>query len=63
MENKITLTDMYGKTYTITNFQDFLRHIETYHTLRGEGDGSIHEENGYYFRVTPEFYTMLKRFS
>ena len=59
MKNKITLNDINGKAYTISNFEDFLQHIKTYHTLHGVGDGSLHEENGYYFRVTPEFYEML----
>ena len=36
------------------------RHIIKYHTEDGKPDGSIHEENGYYFKVDNEFYNKLK---
>jgi hypothetical protein len=42
--------------YTIPDVQVFKNHIEKYHSYNGKGDGSLHEENGYWFRVTDAFY-------
>ena len=42
--------------FRILNFQ---RTYIKYHTLDGKPDGSIHEENGYYFKVDNEFYNKL----
>ena len=42
--------------YTIPDVQAFKNHIEKYHSYNGKGDGSLHEENGYWFRVTEVFY-------
>jgi len=53
----VQIKDDYGKMYTITDVQAFKNHIEKYHSYNGKGDGSLHEENGYWFRVTEVFYT------
>ena len=37
----------------------FKNHIEKYHSYNGKGDGSLHEENGYWFRVTEDFYNYI----
>ena len=42
--------------YTIPDVQEFKNHIEKYHSYNGKGDESLHEENGYWFRVTDAFY-------
>ena len=42
--------------YTIPDVQAFKNHIEKYHSYNGKGDESLHEENGYWFRVTDAFY-------
>ena len=54
------LIDIYGNEYHVQDIQAFKEHIIKYHTYNGEPDGSIHEENGYYFRVDDEFYNNLK---
>ena len=46
--------------YVIQDIISFKEHIIKYHTLDGKPDGSIHEENGYYFKVDNEFYNKLK---
>ena len=52
----VQIKDDYGKMYTIPDVQAFKNHIEKYHSYNGKGDGSLHEENGYWFRVTEVFY-------
>jgi len=41
------------------NLEEFKNHIKKYHTVNGKPDGSLHEENGYYFRVDFNFYKEL----
>ena len=52
----VQIEDDYGKKYKIEDLNSFKRHIKKYHSKDGKGDGSLHEENGYWFRVTEEFY-------
>ena len=52
----VQIKDDYGKMYTIPDVQAFKNHIEKYHSYNGKGDESLHEENGYWFRVTDAFY-------
>ena len=54
------LIDIYGNEYVIQDIISFKEHIIKHHTLDGKPDGSIHEENGYYFKVDNEFYNKLK---
>jgi len=54
------LVDIYGNKYVVKDILAFKEHIIKYHTLNGNPDGSIHEENGYYFKVDNEFYNKLK---
>ena len=54
------LIDIYGNEYIVQDITTFKEHIFRYHTHNGEPDGSIHEENGYYFKVDNEFYNKLK---
>jgi len=54
------LVDIYGNKYVVKDILAFKEHIIQYHTLNGNPDGSIHEENGYYFKVDNEFYNKLK---
>jgi len=49
----------YGKQYTIKDLKAFKDHIKNYHSHNGKGDGSLHEENGYWFRVTEDFYDFI----
>ena len=53
------IKDDYGKQYTIKDLKVFKDHIKNYHSHNGKGDGSLHEENGYWFRVTEDFYDFI----
>jgi hypothetical protein len=50
------IKDDFGKDFEIRNLARFIDHIEKYHTVNGEGDGSIHTEDEFVFRITKEFY-------
>ncbi len=58
----ITIKDDYGKDYKILDVQAFKNHIEKYHSYNGKGDGSLHEENGYWFKISEEFYKKIMSF-
>ena len=53
------IKDESGKDYKILNLKAFKGHLEKYHSFNGKGDGSLHEENGYWFKVTDEFYKRI----
>ena len=54
------IIDIYGKVYKIPDMVSFLEHIERFHTFNGIPDNSIHEENGYFFRIDKEFFSNIK---
>ena len=45
------IKDLNGRNFEILNLNEFKHHILKYHTKNGLPDGSIHKEDGYYFRV------------
>ena len=51
--------DLDGREYKIYNIEEFKNHIEKYHSYNGKGDGSLHEENGYWFKISEEFYKKI----
>ena len=51
--------DLDGREYKIYNLEEFKNHIKQFHTVDGKPDGSLHEENGYYFRVDKSFYDLF----
>ena len=53
------IEDIYGKEYTIPDLNNFKAHINKFHTLNGIPDNSIHEENGYYFKIDDRFFKIL----
>ena len=55
----IVIKDDYGKDYEVSDLQGFKNHLEKYHSFDGKGDGSLHEENGCWFRVTEAFYSYI----
>ena len=59
----VKIQDIYGKDYNIADLESFVSHIKKYHTINGIPDDSIHEENGYYFRVNKEFLKVLNNIS
>ena len=52
----ITIKDDFGKNYVIKDLKKFKKHLLDFHSKNGKGDNSIHEENGYWFKVTDRFY-------
>ena len=51
MNKKLILKDLNNRDYCINDFERFKKHILEFH-----GSGStIHEENGYYFRIDQKF--------
>ena len=53
------LQDLYGKEYRVPDLEAFKKHLQQYHSHQGKDDGSLHEENGSWFRVTEEFYSAV----
>ena len=53
------IKDLNGRDYKISNLKKFKKHIKKYHMINNLPDGSIHEENAYYFRVDKNFFREL----
>jgi len=53
------IKDLNGRNFEILNLNEFKHHILKYHTKNGLPDGSIHKEDGYYFRVDNFFFKKL----
>ena len=49
-----------GREYKVEDVNRFYQHLIDFHTDNSIGNNSVHEENGYYFTVTPSFYEVLK---
>ena len=50
-----------GRKYAIQDINMFFKHLTDFHTVNGNGNNSLHEENGFYFTVTYEFYHSVKK--
>ena len=50
------IIDDFGKVYTVKDLNAFKQHLAKYHSKNGKGDGSLHEENGYWFTVSVAFF-------
>ena len=57
---KIIIQDDYGKNYVIEDLIEFKNHIKNFFSINGEGDNSLHEENGRFFTITREFFRHIK---
>lgn len=55
----ITIKDDYGKEFSIPDIKKFKKHLLDFHSKNGKGDNSMHEENGYWFKVTETFYEQV----
>ena len=55
----VKIKDIYGRDYIIEDLDRFISHLEDFHTVNGKADGSLHEENGYYFKVTQDFLNQI----
>ena len=53
------IKDVYGNFYSIKDLTSFKNHIIKFHTINGVPDNSIHEEDGYYFKVDQELYNQI----
>ena len=51
----VKIKDIDGRDYIIEDLDRFISHLEDFHTVNGKADGSLQEENGYYFKVTQNF--------
>ena len=49
--NKNIIKDINGRKYLIKDLSEFVKHIREFHNF----GSSIHEEEGYYFRVNEAF--------
>lgn len=57
----VELIDDYGKRYTLEDLDRFKQHLIDFHSYNGKGDGSLHEENGYWFKITDAFFQKVIR--
>ena len=53
------IKDIDRNDYIIYDLDNFKDHIVKYHTINGQPDNSIHEENGFNFLINSDFYTKL----
>ena len=53
--------DNNGKKYLIKEINKFYKHLIEFHTDAGKANNSVHEENGYYFTVTEDFFERIKK--
>ncbi len=59
MTKKIVLKDLNNRNYTVEDFDRFRSHINSYHSK----GSSIHEENGFFFRIDDNFRAKLDSLS
>ena len=60
INKKIVIKDDYGIDFEIIDLISFKNHLTEYHTSNGEGNNSLHTENGRSFTITKEFYKMIQ---
>ena len=53
--------DNNGRKYLIKEINEFYEHLIEFHTNDGRGNNSLHEESGYYFTVTEDFFEKIKK--
>ena len=54
--------DNNGRKYLIKEINKFYEHLIDFHTNNdGRANNSLHEENGYYFTVTEDFFEKIKK--
>ena len=55
----VKIKDIDGRDYIVEDLDRFIIHLKDFHTVNGKADGSLHEENGYYFKVTQDFLNQI----
>ena len=53
--------DNNGRKYLIKEINKFYEHLIEFHTNDGRANNSLNEENGYYFKVTEDFFEKIKK--
>ena len=51
----VKIRDINGRNYIIEDIDRFISHLKGFHTINGKADGTLHEENEYYFKVSQDF--------
>ena len=59
---QLIVKDNEGNDYIVKEPNRFRQHLFDFHTLNGEADLSLHEENGHYFTVTKKLIDEVKNF-
>ena len=59
---QLIIKDNKGKSYFVNDPYRFIQHLFDFHTLNGEADLSLHEENGHYFTVTKKLIDEVNNF-
>ena len=49
------IKDLNNRDFEIKDIKSFKNHIVEFHTLNGLPDNSLHEENGFFFKVDDKF--------
>ena len=49
-----------GREYHIDDPNRFYQHLIDFHSDNSNGNNSVHEENGYFFRIDKEFFSNIK---
>ena len=55
MSNILKIKDINNNTYIVENVDEFISHIDKFHSK----GSSIHEENGYFFKVDDSFRKLI----
>ena len=57
----LIIIDNSGMKYEVKDPQRFFDHLIDYHSNNNAGDHSVHEENGYYFKIDSDFINVLDK--
>jgi len=57
---KLVVKSNDGREYEVLDPNRFYKHLIDYHSEDKKADNSIHEENGFYFTITPVFFDLVQ---
>ena len=60
--NNLIILDNNSEKYIVKNPVVFFNHLIKFHCDNNQANGSLHEENGHYFTVTPKLLEQVKDF-
>ena len=58
MGKNIKLKDIYNRNYKVLDIENFMDHINKFHSV----GTSIHEENGFFFKIDDSFRKKIKEY-